>query len=93
MNDRQEVNDRQDRLLAEELDFYNRNKERFLHEQTNRHLLIKGSKLIGSFTTASQAIGEGVRRFGTGPFLVRLSGADTPEANVPILALELPCQS
>ena len=46
------MNEQQGRLLAEELEFYNRNKERFLHEQTNRHLLIKGSKLIGSFATA-----------------------------------------
>ena len=80
-------------LLADELIFYNQYKEQFLHEHTNRHLLIKGSELIGSFSTKEQAIGEGVRRFGTEPFLVRMSGMDTPTITVPVLALGLPCQS
>ena len=80
-------------LLAEELAFYEENRERFLHEHTNRHLLIKGRALIASFSTRDQAVGEGVRQFGSGPFLVRLSGTDTPICTVPVLALELPCQS
>ena len=80
-------------LLAEELAFYEENRERFLHEHTRRHLLIKGSELIASLPTMSQAVGEGVRQFGSEPFLVRLSGADTPTFIVPVLALGLPCQS
>ena len=80
-------------LLAEELDFYDENRERFLHEHTNRHLLIKGNELIASFPTMDQAVGEGVRQFGSEPFLVRLSGTDTPTFTVPVLALGLPCQS
>ncbi len=79
-------------LLAEELDFYDNNKERFLHEHTNRHLLIKGRELIASFSTMGQAVGEGVRQFGSEPFLVRLSGTDTPTFIVPVLASGLPCQ-
>ena len=80
-------------LLAEELDFYDQNKEQFLHQHTNRHLLIKGHELIASFPTMDQAVGEGVRRFGTEPFLVRLSGAETPKFTAPVLALGLPCRS
>ena len=87
------MNDPQAKLLAEEIEFYNQNTERFLHEYTNRHLLIKGDELIGNFPTNDLAVGEGVRRFGIGPFLVRLSGADTPNASVPVLTLGLPCQS
>ncbi len=82
----------QERLLGEELDFYEKNKERFLREYTNRYLLIKGRKLIGSFHTSGQAVAEGVRQFGTGPFLVRLSGEDTPRVSIPALSLGLLCQ-
>ena len=84
---------RNDRLLVEETEFYDQNRERFIHEHANRHLLIKGRELVGSYLTADQAIGEGVRRFGTGPFLVRLAGEDIPVASVPALSLGLLCRS
>ncbi len=78
------------RLLGEEIRFYERNREALIRDHLNRHLLIKGSEVIGSFPTESQAIGEGVRRFGTGPFLVRLTGEDTPVVSVPALTLGIP---
>ena len=87
------MNETQGALLGEELAFYDEHREEFLHRYTNRHLLIKGSELIGSFATMDQAVGEGVRQFGSGPFLVRLSGEDTPTFSVPVLQLGLPCQS
>ena len=87
------MNDQQGALLAEELEFYDQNRERFLHDHTNRYLLIKGSELVGSYAAMGQAVGEGVRQFGSGPFLVRLSGEDTPTFSVPVLTLGLPCQS
>ena len=80
-------------LLGEEISFYESNKEEFIRDHINRHLLIKGSKLIGSFETRGQAIAAGYRRYGTGPFLVRLTGEDTPVGFVPSLALGIPlCQ-
>jgi len=82
-----------EQLLAEEINFYDQHKERFLREHINRYLLIKGHELIATFSTENQAIGEGVRRFQSGPFLVRLSGTDTPKFTNPVLALGLPCQS
>ena len=80
-------------LLVEELKFYEKNKEKFLHEHTNRYLLIKNDELIATFSEQNAAVDDGVRRFGTEPFLVRLSGAETPRFTVPVLALGLPCQS
>ncbi len=80
-------------LLDVEIGFYDEHKEEFIKEHTNRHLLIKGEQLVGHFSTAEQAVGEGVRRFGKEPFLVRLSGTETPQFTVPVLALGLPCQS
>ena len=80
-------------LLGEEISFYESNKEEFIRDHINRHLLIKGSKLIGSFETRGQAIAAGYRRYGTGPFLVRLTGEDTPVGFVPSLASGIPlCQ-
>ena len=46
---------RNDRLLVEETEFHDQNRERFLHEHTNRHLLIEGREPIGSYLTADQA--------------------------------------
>ena len=74
-------------MLQQELEFYGKNRERFLKEYTNRYLLIKGKSLIASYQTSDQAIGEGVRQFGSEPFLVRMSGTDTPNVTVPVLAL------
>ena len=82
-----------DRLLVEETEFYAHHKEKLVHEHPSRHLLIKGSELIGSYPTADQAVGEGVRRYGTGPFLVRLAGEDTPVVSAPALTLGLLCRS
>ncbi|MCY4541458.1 MAG: hypothetical protein OXB95_03550 [Rhodobacteraceae bacterium] len=87
------MNKQQEHLLGTEIEFYETNKDEFLHKHTNRHLLIKGRKLVGDFSTMNQAVGEGFRRFGTDPFLVRLSGEDTPTFTVPLLALGLPFQS
>lgn len=80
--------------LAKEIAFYEANKEMLIKEHINRHLLIKGNKLIGSYQTEEQAIAEGITRFGVGPFLVRLTGEDTPVVSVPALTLGIPlCQS
>jgi hypothetical protein len=78
------------RLLGEEIQFYEQNREALIRDYLNRHLLIKGSEVIGSYSTEGQAIGEGVRRFGTDPFLVRLTGEDTPVVSVPALTLGIP---
>ena len=77
-------------LLAEELSFYDANKDAFVRDHLNRHLLIKGRELISVHENESAAIAEGVRRFGTEPFLVRLAGEDTPVFSVPALALGIP---
>ena len=78
------------RLLGEEFQFYEQNKEALIRDYLNRYLLIKGSEVIGSYSTEGQAIGEGVRRYGTEPFLVRLTGEDTPVVSVPALTLGIP---
>ena len=77
-------------LLGEEIRFYEQNRETLIEHHLNRYVLIKGSEVVGSFSSEGQAIAEGVRRFGTDPFLVRLTGEDTPLVSVPALTLGIP---
>jgi len=75
------------RLLAEELELLESNGAEFAEQHPNLYLLVKGSKLVGAFRTQSEAIAEGSRLFGEGPFLVRLAGTGQPVFTVPALAL------
>ena len=81
-------------LLADEIDYYDGRKADLVREYLNKYLLIKGKRLVSAHKTESGAIAEGVSRFGSEPFLVRLAGEDTPVFSVPALALGIPlCQS
>ena len=80
-------------LLQEESDFFESNREKLLLQYPNRVLLIHGDKVEGDFPTMADAITEGVRKFGSGPFLVRRSGEDEPVISIPALSLGiLQCQ-
>lgn len=76
-------------LLQKESAFFESNKKRLLLEYPNRVLLIYGEKVEGNFPTVADAIAEGVRKFGSGPFLVRRSGEDEPVVSIPALSLGL----
>ena len=82
----------QEQLLVQEKEFYAANKDEFVRQYPGRYLLIKERELIGNYATANEAIGEGSRHYGVGPFLVRLSGQDAPVVSSPALALGLLCQ-
>ncbi len=43
-------------LLDEEISFYEANRESFIRDHLNRHLLIKGKQLIATYETESAAI-------------------------------------
>ena len=76
-------------LLQDEVAFFDQNSEEFLRKYKGRFLLIKGAKLVGHYPTRSNAVTEGVRRFGKGPFLVRVPGEEVPVFAMPSLALGL----
>ena len=82
----------QETPLVQENAYYAANKDEFARLYPGRHLLIKGSDVVGNYATANEAIGEGTRRYGIGPFLVRLSGQDAPVVSAPALALGLLCR-
>ena len=76
-------------LLHRESAFLESNKKQLLLKCPNLVLLIHGEKVEGNFPTVADAITEGVRKFGSGPFLVRRSGEDEPVVSIPALSLGL----
>ena len=61
-------------LLKAEISYYDEHTEELLLTYPNRFVLIHGDQLIGDFESRSDAVAEGVRRYGRGPFLVRRTG-------------------
>lgn len=78
------------RLLATEIAFFDRNRERFAERYPGRYLLVRGDALVGHFDTYEAAVDEGARKFGTGPFLARRAGEDAPTLSASALTLALP---
>lgn len=82
-----------DDLLTVESAFYEQNRDELLMKYPNRVLLIHGENVEGDFETMDAAITEGVRKFGSEPFLVRRSGENEPVLSAPALTLGiLQCQ-
>ena len=76
-------------LLAVETAYYDEHAQDLLLTYPNRFLLIHGDKLIGAYESRSEAVAEGVRRYGQGPFLVRRTGDETMVLTAPALTLGL----
>lgn len=76
-------------LLAEELAFFEENKSEWLTHYSGKFALIKGRELIDTFTTLEEGYQEGVRCFGTNPFLVRQIIEEEPIEEIPALVLGL----
>ena len=74
-------------LLKEETAFFDKNRDELLLKYPNRYLLVHGTKVEGNFKTRADAVAEGVRKYGTKPFLVRRSGDKAPVITVPALNL------
>ena len=74
-------------LLAAETAYFDANAEQLLLTYPNRYLLIHGEEVVGAFERHSDAVAEGARQFGRGPFLVRRTGDKTLEFSAPALSL------
>ena len=57
-----------DELLATEVAFLNRNRNRLIRKYDSLFLLIKGTEVVDSFENETDAITEGMRKFGQEPF-------------------------
>ena len=60
-----------DELLAVEITFLRQNRNRLIRKYNSLNLLIQGAEVVNSFENETDAIAEGVRKFGQGPLLVR----------------------
>ena len=58
-------------VLDEELAYFNKQRNEWLHYYKGQIALVKGEELLGTFTTISEAFDAGVQRFGTQPFLIK----------------------
>ena len=76
-------------LLAAETAYYDEHAEELLLTYPNRFLLISRDEVIGDYESRSEAVAEGVRRYGQGPFLVRRTGDKALELTAPALTLGL----
>jgi hypothetical protein len=59
------------RTLKKELETYERTREQLLATHRGEFVLIHGCDVIGCFGSEREAIGEGYRRLGHVPFLVK----------------------
>ena len=79
-------------LLTEEIAFLLGNIEKLAKDYPGKYLLIKGSKVYGSFETRDEGIRVGATVFGEGPFLVRSvfqpEGMEAPK--IPALSVGMP---
>jgi len=57
--------------LAQELETYEKERERLLASAENEFVLIKGEKVVGTYSSREDAIAEGYKLFGNTPFLTK----------------------
>ena len=76
-------------LLKDEIAYYDEHAEELLLTFPNRFVLIHGDRLVGDYDSHAEAVGEGVRRYGRGPFLVRRTGDKQRKFTAPALSLGL----
>ncbi len=58
-------------VLEKELQTFDHNRESLLGAAPNRYVLIRGTEIVGTYESESDAIDEGYRRWGNVPFLVK----------------------
>lgn len=58
-------------LLANELETFERHREELVQSANGKYALVHGDEVIGTYESKNDAITEGYRRFGLGPFLVK----------------------
>lgn len=76
-------------LLKTEIAYYDQHYEELLLGHPNRFVLIHGGNLVGVFDKHSNAVADGVRRYGRSPFLVRRTGDKQIVLTAPALSLGL----
>lgn len=73
--------------LEQELKYFESNKAELLKHHEGKFALIKGDKLINTYTKEEEAYEEGVKRFGTEPFLIKRVSKEDPPEKIPALMM------
>ena len=77
-------------MLEKERQYFSEHHAELLSRHQGKVVLIKDDQLLGAFNTIEEALGEGARRFGLQPFLVReVTAAEEKEINILALTLGL----
>ena len=76
-------------ILETETEFFELHKKEFLHTYKGKFLLIHDQELIGTYADEEEAVSEGMRQFGIGPFLVRRPEDEETVLSIPAYSLGL----
>jgi len=58
-------------ILKKEVDTFNKNKKELIKTKENKFVLIKETKIIGTYNSQKSAVVTGIKKFGNTPFLVK----------------------
>jgi hypothetical protein len=75
--------------LEEELKYFNSIRDELIKNHDGKFALVMGQVLAGTFDRAEDAYGEGVRLYGTKPFLVKQILREEPTETIPALTVGL----
>jgi hypothetical protein len=76
-------------MLEKEIEYYNGHRAELWKSDPGKYVLIKNDSLIGIYLTLEEAIIEGIRRFGIGPFMARQIAENDRTIFLPALTLGL----
>ncbi len=71
--------------LEKELKYFESIKSELLKQHKDKFALIKDETLVGTFTKMEEAYEEGVKRYGTEPFLIKMVIEEEPVESIPSL--------
>jgi len=74
-------------VLETEVAFYNSQKKDWLRHYEGKFALIKGTELLGTYTTWQEAFDDGVQKLGNVPFLIRQVQEKDDVVQFPALAV------
>ena len=74
-------------LLEEELRHFESRRAELLKYYKGQIALVKGGELIGTYTTTAEAFTEGVRLFGSQPFLLKQVEEQDETVSIPALSV------
>jgi len=57
--------------LAQELETYEKQRDQLIASAENEFVLIKGTEIVGTYSSRADAISEGYKRFGNTAFLTK----------------------